>query len=69
LKDIYFINTGSYLNAWDVTWTMPDAQQITNLWNGDLNQNDNSVSVKNLDWNKIIPTVGKIKFVIISLMI
>jgi len=55
-------NTGSSLNGWDVTWTMPDAQQITNLWNGDLNQNASSVSVTNLDWNKIILTGGKIKF-------
>jgi cytochrome c553 len=55
-------NTGMSLNGWNVTWTMIDSQQITNLWNGSLNQTGNSVSVTNLDWNKIIPTGGEIKF-------
>ncbi|SEA43325.1 Cytochrome c553 [Thiothrix caldifontis] len=47
-------NTGSPWNGWKVTWTMPSGQQVTNGWNGQFSQQGTSVSVGNVDFNKII---------------
>lgn len=48
----------SAMNSWNLTWTFPNNQAITNLWNGSYVQRGESVSVRNLSYNGIIPAAG-----------
>jgi len=49
-------NTGtSALNGWTLTWTFPDGQTISGLWNAAVNQSGANVSVSsNASWNSTI---------------
>ncbi|NUS03053.1 MAG: endo-1,4-beta-xylanase [Nonomuraea sp.] len=45
-------NTGSSsINGWTVTWTFPNGQKISNLWNGDLTSSGSSATVRNAGYN------------------
>jgi glucose/arabinose dehydrogenase len=45
-------NTGSSaVSAWTVTFTFPDGQTITQLWNGVHTQSGATVTVRNAPWN------------------
>lgn len=39
------------INGWTVSWTLASGQQITQLWNGQLNTSGSSVTVSNASWN------------------
>lgn len=45
----------SKLTGWEVSWTLPSGTRIANLWNGDLAQEGDKVTVTNLDWNATLP--------------
>lgn len=62
VTDVTIKNTGAPLAGWDVTWSMPNGQAITQLWNGQHQQNADKVSVKNLGWNQNIDKDANIKF-------
>jgi len=51
-------NTSSTVNGWELEWTFPGNQQISNLWGGSYTQTGASVSVENLDWNGHIAANG-----------
>jgi len=55
-------NGSTSINNWSVSWTFPGNQKITNLWNGNFTQTDKQVTVKNTDWNSVIPAGGSISF-------
>ncbi len=55
-------NTGAPWNGWQTTWTMPAGQQVTDLWNGTLQQEGAAVTVGNLAENRLIPTDGNLSF-------
>ncbi|GAA3821634.1 hypothetical protein GCM10022226_47390 [Sphaerisporangium flaviroseum] len=45
-------NTGSApINGWTTTWTFPNGQTITQLWNGAPTQTGSTVTVRNLGYN------------------
>jgi cellulase/cellobiase CelA1 len=45
-------NTGSAtLNSWQLGWTFPDGQAVTDLWNGSYTQSGGSVTVTNESYN------------------
>jgi beta-mannanase len=45
-------NTGTTaLSGWRIQWTLPPGQTISQVWNGDLTQSGQSVTVTNLSWN------------------
>ena len=45
-------NTGSSpLSGWALEWTFPNAQNITNAWNTDLDQDGRAVRAGNASWN------------------
>jgi hypothetical protein len=50
------------IDGWDLTWTFPDGQRITQLWNGTHTQTNAAVSVRNLSWNRLIPAAGSVQF-------
>jgi endoglucanase len=54
--------TGSALNSWQLTWSFAGNQQITNLWNGVVNQAGQSVRVNNAGSNVNLPNGGAASF-------
>jgi len=49
-------NTGTAAIAgWTLTWSFPNHQQITGLWNGSYAQSGESVTVTNLSYNGSLP--------------
>jgi len=52
-------NTGTTaLSSWVLTWTIPNGQTITQLWNGVETQNGANITVKNESYNDSIPAGG-----------
>ena len=60
--DVNITNTGTALDGWEVTWSMPTGQQVYNLWNGNYTQQNDNVSVTSLDWNKTVAKNGVFTF-------
>ncbi|MDW8069429.1 MAG: glycoside hydrolase family 48 protein, partial [Anaerolineae bacterium] len=50
--------SSSAINGWELAWTFPGNQQITNLWNGSYTQTGANVRVWNASWNASIPPNG-----------
>jgi len=52
-------NTGTMaISNWTLTWTFPNGQTVTQLWNGNVIQSGANVSVTNESYNGIIPSGG-----------
>ncbi|MET8764072.1 glycoside hydrolase family 48 protein [Lentzea sp. NPDC004782] len=51
-------NDGDALNGWNLTWTFPDGQRVTQGWNGTFTQNGAVVTVTNPDWARTLPAGG-----------
>lgn len=55
-------NGASGINGWELAWSFPGNQKITNLWNGVYNQNGTNVKVTNLSHNSAIPAGATVNF-------
>jgi len=56
---ITITNTGSTaINGWNLQFTFPNGQTITQLWNGSVTQNGSAVEVTNASYNGSIPAGG-----------
>jgi endo-1,4-beta-xylanase len=56
---ITITNTGSTaINGWNLQFTFPNGQTITQLWNGSVTQNGSAVTVTNASYNGSIPAGG-----------
>ena len=54
-------NTGSAaINGWNLAWTFPGDQKITQLWNGSYTQSGEAVGVANASYNAAIPPGGTV---------
>lgn len=42
------------IQAWTLTWSLPNGQTITQLWNGNVSQSGANVTVGNLSYNGTI---------------
>jgi hypothetical protein len=62
VADVTIKNEGDPINGWTLTWTFPDGQRVTNLWNGSHTQSGAKVTVVPVDWNKNIGTGGSASF-------
>jgi len=52
-------NTGNAaIQGWTLTWSFPNGQTITQLWNGSVSQSGANVTVRNLSYNGSIPAGG-----------
>ncbi|MFI0399217.1 MAG: cellulose binding domain-containing protein [Thiolinea sp.] len=60
--DVAIKNTGDALSAWTVAWDMPDAQQLTGMWNGVYKQTSSHVDVTHAGWNQLIAAGGMLQF-------
>jgi len=59
---VILTNQGDAWSGWDVKWTMPSGQQITELWNGQYSQTDKNVVVTSYAWNANIATGSTVQF-------
>ncbi|HSD85335.1 MAG TPA: cellulose-binding domain-containing protein, partial [Anaerolineae bacterium] len=54
-------NTGSAaLNGWTITWTFPNGQTITQMWNAAYTQSGANVSAANMSWNATLAAGGNV---------
>ncbi len=60
--DVTIKNTGDALSDWMVAWDMPDAQQLTSMWNGVYKQTSSHVDVTHAGWNKLVAAGGTLQF-------
>ncbi|MEW2323212.1 cellulose binding domain-containing protein [Streptomyces griseoincarnatus] len=53
--EVRLTNTGTTAwDGWSLTWSFPDVERITQLWNGAHTQSGAAVTVRNADWNRTV---------------
>ncbi|GAB3933728.1 glycoside hydrolase family 48 protein [Kribbella albertanoniae] len=62
VADVTIKNEGDPIAGWTLTWTFPNGQQVTNLWNGSFTQSGAKVTVLPVDHNRNIGTGGTATF-------
>src|SRR5262245_28504786 len=55
-------NLGDPVNGWNLTWTFPSGQQVTNAWNATITPPGGSVTATNMHYNATIATNGNVQF-------
>jgi beta-xylosidase len=55
-------NLGDPVTGWQLTWSFPAGQTVSQLWNGAVAQSGAQVTVTNAPWNATIPTGGSAGF-------
>lgn len=61
--DVTILNrTGAALKSWNVGWSFPGNQRVTNLWNGVPSQTAQAVTVANAAWNGSVANGGMVAF-------
>ncbi len=50
--DMKVTNEGAALKGWTLSWTLPEGQTLTQLWNGVATQSRSAVIVSNADFNE-----------------
>ncbi len=55
-------NLGDPIDGWDLTWTFPSGQQITQAWNADVTTSGDEVTASNLGYNATIASGGSTSF-------
>ena len=52
---IQITNQGDPINGWQLGFSFPGSQKVTNGWNGIWTQTDNAVTVKDAGYNASLP--------------
>ena len=61
--DVTIVNrTGAALKGWNVGWSFPGNQRVTNLWNGSATQAAQAVTVAHAAWNGAVANGGTVAF-------
>src|SRR3954454_9036171 len=55
-------NLGDPVNGWNLAWTFPSGQRVTQAWNATTAQNGSQVTATNMSYNGSIPTNGTVSF-------
>jgi endoglucanase len=55
-------NLGDPVNGWNLTWTWPSGQQVTQAWNAAITASGSQVTATNLSYNATIATNGTVSF-------
>ena len=51
-------NGTAAINGWTLSWTLPENQTISEMWNGAYSKNNSTIVVNNLDYNSTISADG-----------
>ncbi len=61
--EVALTNSGATsLDGWELRWSFPSGQQVTQLWNGRHTQSGAQVVVTNESWNGVVPAGGTVVF-------
>ncbi|THV34692.1 cellulase family glycosylhydrolase [Glycomyces buryatensis] len=60
--DVKVTNYGESISGWDLAWTFPNGQRITQIWNAKHTSSGDQVTAKNLGYNKSIATDNSVSF-------
>src|SRR5215218_4493486 len=55
-------NLGDAVNGWNLVWTFPSGQRVTQAWNATTAQSGSQVTATNMSYNASIPTNGTVSF-------
>ncbi|WP_243740506.1 glycoside hydrolase family 9 protein [Streptomyces sp. 8K308] len=56
-------NTGTApISPWELAWSFPGDERVTNAWNTTLTQNGRSVVARPASWNATVPAGGSVSF-------
>lgn len=62
VANVSVTNLGDPINGWNLGWTFPSGQQVTNAWNATISPSSGTVTATNMSYNGAIPTNGKVEF-------
>jgi endoglucanase len=62
VANVSITNLGDPINGWNLRWTFPSGQQVTNAWNATISPSSGTVTATNMSYNAAIPTNGKAEF-------
>jgi len=61
--DVRLANTGSTAwNGWSLSWTFPDGQTVSQMWNAEHGQSGGTVTAKNVGWNGSVAAGSSVGF-------
>ena len=60
--DVKITNLGAAVSGWDLVWTFPNGQRISQAWNATTTNAGDTVTAKSLGYNKDIATNGSVSF-------
>ena len=60
--DVKITNLGAAVSGWDLVWTFPNGQRISQAWNATTTNAGDTVAAKSLGYNKDIATNGSVSF-------
>ncbi|MGV9361094.1 cellulose binding domain-containing protein [Amycolatopsis sp. NPDC003731] len=60
--DVDVTNLGDPVASWQLTWTFPAGQRVTQLWNGTIAQSGDRVTVGNAAWNGSLGSGASTRF-------
>jgi endoglucanase len=55
-------NLGDPVNGWQLAWTFPSGQQVTQAWNAIISPTSGTVTASNMSYNATMPTNGTVSF-------
>ncbi len=62
VANVSVTNLGDPINGWNLRWTFPSGQSVTNAWNATISPSSGTVTATNVSYNAAIPTNGKAEF-------
>ncbi|MFD6662441.1 cellulase family glycosylhydrolase [Micromonospora chalcea] len=60
--DVTVANLGSPVNGWELTWTFPSGQRVTQAWNATVTAAGARQTAKNMSYNATISTDASVSF-------
>lgn len=60
--NVSITNLGTPINKWDLVWTFPNGQRITQIWSATATNSGDTYTAKNVDYNAKIATNGSVSF-------
>jgi endoglucanase len=60
--NVSITNLGQAVNSWNLVWTFPNGQRVTQAWGATTTNSGDTYTAKNVDYNAAIATNGAVSF-------
>lgn len=60
--NVAITNLGDPVNGWNLVWTFPNGQRVTQVWNATVTSSGDQVTATNVSYNGAIATNGSVSF-------